>query len=695
MKRNPMPSHVDSLEPRRLLAGVTLITHGFQSDGVMPQWVARMAEGVDRRIEPGAAVPWTDASRFRLRVTASNSTTATVESFTRTAGPSVQLSKTGEAVIELDWAVASGLTGPSTAIVAQAVLGALQSPDAGLGFGSRGILGLPIHLIGHSRGASLVADLARQLGQLGVAVDHLTTLDPFPLGADPGPSRSVNVPDNVVFADNYYENTDFFVYGGPVTGAINTGPLALPGGASLAHSDVHTYYHGSIDRGDTSDGDVTLNTAWYGTTLNRATTAFDWSLVSGGVRPASGLSPFGGGSAARVAVATTIATPFPNALPVSITPSSELLTAGSTLTFAARYQTHTSSSEIDFYLDTDRNLTNGFFRAITTTGNVAPTGATPNFGTDTAVYSLPLFTGGGAIPPGVYYMNAFITDGTAGHVREFLYPQRLLVTSQGARLINKEWSDDVGSHDAADPRNYSPGGLPLNNDQLLIAFGSASAGIDLSMKGLALLGSAQFSSSVSQTIRNVDVLGTSKFTLASSGSAALSTQGLWLAPTARLDLKNNMLVIDYAAASPLATVAASVTSAYSGGTWTGNGIGSSLAGAPGRTVGFAEATRIASTFPTTIAGVNVDSTAVVVRFTAIGDTNLDRAVGFDDLLSLAQAYDQSSRTYADGDTDFDSDVDFGDLLALAQQYGSTLAIQSAPIRNRRVRMDSATPHTLI
>ena len=38
----------ERLEPRRLLSGITLITHGYQSNGVAPQWIDRMAEAVDR-----------------------------------------------------------------------------------------------------------------------------------------------------------------------------------------------------------------------------------------------------------------------------------------------------------------------------------------------------------------------------------------------------------------------------------------------------------------------------------------------------------------------------------------------------------------------------------------------------------------------------------------------------------------------
>ena len=47
---------------------------------------------------------------------------------------------------------------------------------------------LPFHLIGHSRGASLVGELAKKLGEQGVWVDQVTTLDPHPVDGVREPS---------------------------------------------------------------------------------------------------------------------------------------------------------------------------------------------------------------------------------------------------------------------------------------------------------------------------------------------------------------------------------------------------------------------------------------------------------------------------------------------------------------------------
>lgn len=73
---------------------------------------------------------------------------------------------------------------------------------------------------------------------------------------------------------------------------------------------------------------------------------------------------------------------------------------------------------------------------------------------------------------------------------------------------------------------------------------------------------------------------------------------------------------------------------------------------------------------------------VIVRYTLAGDTNLDRVVGFDDLLALAQTYNPlvGGRTWSQGNFNYltpDSvagAVGFDDLLSLAQNYGQSRSI---------------------
>lgn len=68
-----------------------------------------------------------------------------------------------------------------------------------------------------------------------------------------------------------------------------------------------------------------------------------------------------------------------------------------------------------------------------------------------------------------------------------------------------------------------------------------------------------------------------------------------------------------------------------------------------------------------------------------GDLNIDGAVGFDDLLILAQNYGSGGRTYSQGNLTRDPSgrVDFDDLLLLAQAYGRVAVSQQAEVAVKR------------
>jgi hypothetical protein len=70
---------------------------------------------------------------------------------------------------------------------------------------------------------------------------------------------------------------------------------------------------------------------------------------------------------------------------------------------------------------------------------------------------------------------------------------------------------------------------------------------------------------------------------------------------------------------------------------------------------------------------------VLVRYTISGDANLDGAVGFPDLVRVAQNYGTASgATWSRGDFNYDGAVGFADLVALAQSYGAALPSEAIP-----------------
>jgi hypothetical protein len=135
--------------------------------------------------------------------------------------------------------------------------GAPLPPPAG------GLASRPLHLIGHSRGAVVNSDAVRRLAAAGIGVDHVTTMDPHPVnGTLDEPFFNFDWGDavpqkwtNVTWADNYWRadggGFDAFDFDGiPIPGVHDTqlDEDALECCAyAFSHSDVHLWYHGTID----------------------------------------------------------------------------------------------------------------------------------------------------------------------------------------------------------------------------------------------------------------------------------------------------------------------------------------------------------------------------------------------------------------------------------------------------------------
>jgi hypothetical protein len=154
----------------------------------------------------------------------------------------------------------------------------------------------------------------------------------------------------------------------------------------------------------------------------------------------------------------------------------------------------------------------------------------------------------------------------------------------------------------------------------------------------------------------------------------------------RLDITNGRLIVDYVVGgSPIGSVREQIVSGYNvgGARWTGNGIVSSTAAGAGADlfgVGYAEASELPAVMAAgTFGSEPVDGSAVLVRYTKLGDADLDGSVGFSDLVRLAQNYNAAGGglTWSRGDFTYDGLVNFSDLVKLAQNYNTALAAADA------------------
>jgi len=234
--------------PRARAAGVTVITHGL--NGNVDGWITGMANAIPNY----DAFPGTDFAGYTISFVPDGGGGYLVTA-ERTSGVPPAASASGEIIVKLDWRQLADGNSYDTFQVAEAIAPALLSTNFIPELGGRALAEFPLHLIGHSRGGSLICQLSRLLGEQGVWVDHLTTLDPHPLNDPEFPLDAllftdVDAPaltyENVLFHDNYWQN-DFLIRGKAVPGAFVRELTNLGGGYSLAHSDVHLWYHGTID----------------------------------------------------------------------------------------------------------------------------------------------------------------------------------------------------------------------------------------------------------------------------------------------------------------------------------------------------------------------------------------------------------------------------------------------------------------
>jgi hypothetical protein len=263
-------------------AGVTLITHG--NTGVTDGWVTGMADALSGRLGENLPI-------FRIDV-ATNNSGVYVASLNGVSGGSPLVSASGEIVVKLDWRSLANFE-HITYSVANALAPALADTNLIPQLGGHALAEFPLHILGHSRGGSLVCELSQRLGEMGVWVDQVTTLDAHPINGD----APVAGYQNVLFAESYYQTDSFLnlVNGEPIPVSHWRRQTSFGGGYtdffSGTHSDVHLWYHGTIDLAAmTDDNDLgsingTVRDTWWTTFEQKGTNAgFIYSRLGGGDR---------------------------------------------------------------------------------------------------------------------------------------------------------------------------------------------------------------------------------------------------------------------------------------------------------------------------------------------------------------------------------------------------------------------------
>ena len=291
---------------------VTLLTHGYNSN--TKDWLTSMGNAINNYPRKVSQFGQTD-SIYNIYFDQSgfpHSQRVSANS------PSDLASTSGDIILLLDWNPYSGslsrLVTTSTVDVAPSVATALLSPSFIPELNGAPLASLPIHLVGHSRGGSLICEISKKLGEHGVAVDQLTMLDPHPLNNDgfensfldnaAGPAVDgtvINgVYENVTYAEDVYETNDTIdtpegtaAHGAYIRFAqpLQRIPQFVTYGYGNPHSDIHLWYHATITRSgpETGDGRATITQSgrifWFKAFESSGLHAgYYYSLAGGGAR---------------------------------------------------------------------------------------------------------------------------------------------------------------------------------------------------------------------------------------------------------------------------------------------------------------------------------------------------------------------------------------------------------------------------
>jgi hypothetical protein len=188
-------------------------------------------------------------------------------------------------------------------------------------------------------------------------------------------------------------------------------------------------------------------------------------------------------------------------------------------------------------------------------------------------------------------------------------------------------------------------------------------------------------------------------TLASGATAVILPDGtveatsvltsLSIGEGAKLDIRDNVLIVDYSGTSPEQAIRDKIIEGrghvgIGNGNWTGAGIMSSSAAAFNallpemRSIGYADN----ASFPLgryySFGGRALDDTSVVIALTVTGDANLDGKVDDNDATIIGATYGANhAPTWAHGDFDYSGSIGDDDVTLVGALYKSELAFAGA------------------
>lgn len=215
----------------------------------------------------------------------------------------------------------------------------------------------------------------------------------------------------------------------------------------------------------------------------------------------------------------------------------------------------------------------------------------------------------------------------------------------------------------ANGNNLVSGTLTVGSlGSLTIGGGTVQAGSTIVASGGKLLySSGTFSPG------SFSVTGTGAATFSAPGATVVANS-LSVDSNAKLDLGSSKVIVHSADANRLRTA---IHTAYDGGAWDGNGLRSTSVTAGSKlAIGYLlNDVGNGTTFYSTFGGVPVNSTDTLMKYTYIGDANLDGTVNAADFVLLSNNFGRTSAGWWQGDFNYDGTTDAADFVLLSNNFG--------------------------
>jgi hypothetical protein len=217
------------------------------------------------------------------------------------------------------------------------------------------------------------------------------------------------------------------------------------------------------------------------------------------------------------------------------------------------------------------------------------------------------------------------------------------------------------------------------NASVTIARSSGDDSVSINPGGV---GSASAIFNATQRIGQLTIAAGGLATIATGANKVLTTTGIAITGTGALNINDNDVIVDYSgSSSPVDAIGAQVASGYNFGAWNGAGIRSATAAPTGGLtgVGVAEASAVTGLSGTATAlwnGQTIDGTCVLLKYTYMGDGNLDGTIDgadygiIDNTVQVAGAHG-----YFNGDFNYDGVIDGADYGVI----DNNIQAQGAPL----------------